>query len=398
MAYDGKQGISIICVYNDIAVRKHCLDRSLDLFGGESDDIEFIPIDNVNRRFVTAGAALNHGASLARNDVLAFVHQDVFFHSLSALRSAARHLRAGEWGVIGAVGVGFDGAVVGRMRDRVVLIGSEAPEPVEVDSLDEVLLMVRRDQLLAAPLCEATELAWHAYGVEYCVRMRESGLKAGAINLDITHNSLTVNLDKLDAAHQAVAAMHPGRLPIRTTCGIIGGFRAARKLPDFLSSHVWRYRWLKESLIAWQIRRRLPGIRTVLRDIRLDIDLLQTGQDPLRIINLDDARGSDGSWSDALDFRRMDKVVKVSTERLPNVVARLNDLRPAESMLVTNLGLSDLSNLDLGKHWRQSRALAGIHEDSIWLLVGPVAQEPPVEWSNRRAVPLAMSALQAIPQ
>jgi len=85
-------------------------------------------------------------------------------------------------------------------------------------------------------------------------------------------------------------------------------------------------------------------------------------------------------------------------ERLPNVVARLNDLRPAESMLVTNLGLSDLSNLDLGKHWRQSRALAGIHEDSIWLLVGPVAQEPPVEWSNRRAVPLAMSALQAIPQ
>jgi hypothetical protein len=398
MESEVKQGISIICVFNDSAVRKHCLDRSLDLLGGASDDVEFIPIDNVNHRFATAGAALNHGASLARNDVLAFVHQDVFLHSLSALRSAARHLRAGEWGVIGAVGVGFDGAVVGRMRDRVVLIGTDATEPVEVDSLDEVLFMIRRDQLLATPLSEAQELAWHAYGVEYCVRMRELGRKAGAMNLAITHNSLTVNLDKLDVAHQAVAAMHPGRLPVRTTCGIVGGPERTRRLPAVLSAHLWRYRWLKESLVAWRIRRRLPGIRTVLSDIRLDVDLLETGQQPLRIVNLDDTERVDVAGSDPLEFRRMAKVVIVSTRRrTPEVRAGLAELRPAESMLVTNLRLSDLQVLDLGKAWRTSRALVGVHEDGIWLLAGAVTENPPAEWSNRRALPLAMSAWRAIP-
>ena len=76
--------VSIICVFNDPEVRRGCLDRSIAEHRDEAA-VEYLPIDNVDGSFATAGAALNHGASLASHDYLVFVHQDVYLHSLAAL-------------------------------------------------------------------------------------------------------------------------------------------------------------------------------------------------------------------------------------------------------------------------------------------------------------------------
>src|ERR1700680_3047367 len=108
-----RASVSIICVYNDLAVRQQCLDRSIEALGHEASDVEYIPVDNVSGSYPSAGAALNHGASLAKNEVLAFVHQDVFLHSLTALKEAARQMSAGGFGLLGAVGIGSDGRIVG---------------------------------------------------------------------------------------------------------------------------------------------------------------------------------------------------------------------------------------------------------------------------------------------
>ena len=84
--------VSIICVFNDPDVRSRNLDRSIEDHRDEAT-VEYLPIDNVDGSFATAGAALNHGASLAEHDYLAFVHQDVYLHSLRALEAAARRSR-----------------------------------------------------------------------------------------------------------------------------------------------------------------------------------------------------------------------------------------------------------------------------------------------------------------
>jgi hypothetical protein len=97
--------ISIICVYNNLAVREQCLDRSIEALSSESDDVEYIPIDNVNSSYGSAGAALNHGVSLANNDVMVFVHQDVYLHSLLALKKAATRMQSENFGIIGSIGV-----------------------------------------------------------------------------------------------------------------------------------------------------------------------------------------------------------------------------------------------------------------------------------------------------
>src|SRR6266478_3677702 len=107
--------VSIVCVYNDLTVRQGCLDRSIEGMSDEASGVEYLPIDNVNSTYPSAGAALNHGASMARNDVVVFVHQDVFLHALTALKEAAGQFQdpAAGFGLLGAVGVGSDGGIVG---------------------------------------------------------------------------------------------------------------------------------------------------------------------------------------------------------------------------------------------------------------------------------------------
>ena len=82
--------VSIVCVYNDPAVLESCLAASIKAGPGASRQTEVIPVDNVSNAFASAGAALNHGARMARNEVVVFVHQDVYLHSLPALEAAAR--------------------------------------------------------------------------------------------------------------------------------------------------------------------------------------------------------------------------------------------------------------------------------------------------------------------
>ena len=82
-------------------------------------------MDNVDSAFSSAGAALNHGATLARNDYFVFVHQDVYLHSIRALEQAAGRLADDEsLGLIGAIGIHADGRLIFQgitQRDLIVV-------------------------------------------------------------------------------------------------------------------------------------------------------------------------------------------------------------------------------------------------------------------------------------
>ena len=225
--------VSIVCVFNDPELRRACLDRSLEAHRHEAW-VEYLLVDNVDHSFATAGAALNHGASRASHDYVAFVHQDVYLHSLSALQRAAEELARDERiGVLGALGVREDGRLAGRIRDRVVLLGEPAKRPTAVDSLDELLFMIPRRLLELEPLSEAPELAWHAYAVDYGLRVRSRGLRVCALDIPLTHNSITVNLERLDEAYAAIAATHPGEMPVQTPGGVLTSAGRARPASGF---------------------------------------------------------------------------------------------------------------------------------------------------------------------
>lgn len=374
-------GLSIVCCFNDPAVREDCLDRSLAAYDG-TIDIDYIPVDNTEQVHTTAGSALNHGAHLARHDVVVFVHQDVYLHSIDRLAEALAPLLGEQWGMLGACGVGAEpGQWFGRLRDRLELICTPAVTPRDVDSLDEVLFAGRRERLLADPISEDADLAWHAYGVEYGARMRSLGLRVGAVDCAVTHNSLTINLARLDVAHRRVAALHPDLLPMRTTCGDIGVEASSSRLTQ---QRRWA-RWLVDSAKAARVRR-ATGLPVVLADLRHEADLVDySASAPLRVVNLD----SDGAFHGEeapLDLLRAGRPITVSTAAsVDDLIAQAAATDPSHWLALTNLPAASLPAARLPRGWRW---VIGLQSLDPWLLGIPEGRHLPQAWLRRRAVPL----------
>jgi hypothetical protein len=389
-----RKPVSVICVFNDPYVRRGCLDRSIEEHRHEAD-VEYLPIDNTDGSFPTAGAALNHGATLATNDYLVFVHQDVYLHSLRRLEQAAGMLADDpSIGVLGGSGITAGGGLVGRIRDRVILLGRPASRPSEVDSLDELLFMAPRSLIGREPLCEAPELAWHAYAVEYGLRARSLGLRVCALDLPVTHNSLTTNLERLEVAYAAVAARHPRSVPVRATCGTIGGPGGARGGGGVLAAHRWRYRWMRESIAAYAGRWAAGGGACVLGDIRVDIDELMAGEpeQALTVINLDAATAPRSERPDRVELVRGGRQFVFSSQTPSEAAATIAAWDPAAPLLVTNLTLADLRSL--ASHLPRGPRLLGFRREvGYWLLLGVAATAVPRNWQSPKARPLGMPAI-----
>ena len=219
--------VSIICVFNDARVREQCLDSSIERHRSEVDDLDYVVVDNRDGAFASAGAAFNFGASRARHDHLVFVHQDVVLHSLTALEHAAAILEADQGiGLVGAIGVERGGRLVGRVRDRGVLIGEHTDGPVDVDSIDEVLFIVPRRVFDRERLSEAPKFAWHAYAVEYGLRLRQTGCVRAPSTCRSPTTACRSTSSSLDSAYDELARAYPGALPVRTPSRIVTRRRA----------------------------------------------------------------------------------------------------------------------------------------------------------------------------
>lgn len=387
--------VSVVCVSNDPRVLAVCLRRSLARLTDDPDETELVVVDNREGAFASAGAALNHGASVARHDVVAFAHQDVYLHSVDALeRAAATLLSDGTIGLLGAVGITADDDVVGTVRDRVVLIGAPAPAPRDVDSVDEVLFLLRRSDVLDRPLTEDPDLAWHAYAVEYGAHELSTGRRVAAVDLAVTHNSMTVNLARLAEAHARVAALHPDQVPLRTTCGVVRG-------PDDRSR--WRTvarrrrglaTWLAESRSAVRLARaaHVPTRDIALADVRLDIDdaLDLVGADRLDVVALAPAPTS--AWDvDGLERRgRGVRALCLTQDQLELHLATADARAEADvALLVTGLTEAALARLTTGA--QGLGMLVGHAADTgTWALLHPRAERARLLWPGWRRRPFGL--------
>jgi hypothetical protein len=322
--------------------------------------------------------------------VVVFVHQDVFLHSLAAVIRAAGQLQVGGLGVLGAVGVHTDGRIAGRIRDRAVLVGVPVQQPADVDSVDELLFMVPRPLVLRHPLTESPDMAWHAYAVEYGLRVRRLGLRVVVTDIPLTHNSLTANLARLDVAHAAVAARYPEMLPVRTTCGVITGQTARSSSGGWLGSQRWRYSWLRESVI---VRRtcRITGAPIVLADIRRDVDKIieRAPGRRLRIVNCSREARFMGSDEGPLELRRRNGRIVVDARQISDIPAALAADPPGSWLLLTNMPQEDLGHI--GARWPSNRQVVGFHTGiGFWILLGAAAADIPPHWRSERSVPLGV--------
>lgn len=394
MTVAGREPVSIVCVFNDAAVRASCLDRSIRAGLGSAPETEYIPVDNTGHRYTSAGAALNAGAAQARHRVIAFVHQDVYLHSLVALERAGAHLVASQGiGLLGAVGVTSSGEVAGVVRDRVVVIGHPSTDADAVDSVDEVLVMVTRERVLAQPLSEDPDLAWHAYAVEYGARARSQGLRVVTADLPLTHNSMTTNLDRLTEAHQHVARLYPALTPLRTTCGVVRTMDHDGRVRTVLRRRRGVATWWHESIAAITLARAagVPLRDVVLADVRLDLDeaLDRAGATGLDVVNLD---LPPGDW-DVDGLTRRGRPV-AATARAADGLHALPPAAEGRALLVTGVDEAVLARL--APALRDTPHVLGLWRDTgTWLLCHPDVACARGLWTARRQAPFGRRARRA---
>jgi Glycosyltransferase like family len=211
--------ISVVCVYNDA---KALEERLLSSLSAQNTEHEILTVDNRDSVFHNAATALNWGASQAKGQLVVFAHQDVSLLSVDwLLRAETIFRQCSPAGWMGVAGSTDRGELRGFLRDRAALFGAPFDVPIEVQSLDECLLIHRRESGGYHYFDEAVP-GWHAYGVEACCSAISSGKKNYVISLPIWHDSKSSNLDGLAESHAYVSRKHGSELrEIFTTCGTI---------------------------------------------------------------------------------------------------------------------------------------------------------------------------------
>ena len=107
---------------------------------------------------------------------------------------------------------------VGWVVDRGRMLRDGPELPARVATLDELLLIVKRDSGLRFD----PDLGFHLYGADICLQASEQGLAVVALAAQCHHNSRSVGLpEAFFASAQVFARKWRHRLPVATPCAII---------------------------------------------------------------------------------------------------------------------------------------------------------------------------------
>ena len=192
--------ISIVVVYNNERTLNEILLKSLKNL---TVKFELIAVDNTKGQFKSAAEALNYGGNKANGKYIMFVHQDVELDSDSWLENVEKLLDGiHDLGIAGVAGVSEKGRnSTERRRGYISDCGEIWGEPLEkaevVQTLDECLLIVPKSVFTRIQFDEKTFDNWHCYGADYCLCVRQTGLKAYVIPAFVYHRSLISNIKGL---------------------------------------------------------------------------------------------------------------------------------------------------------------------------------------------------------
>lgn len=169
----------------------------------------------------SAAQAYNRALDATTASVVILAHQDVYFPAgwerLLATRIAEVATADPNWGLIGAFGVGLDGAHIGPVWSSSLgmIVGRVPMAPVPVQSFDEMVIVLNRASGLRF---DESLPGWHMYGTDIVTQARARGLGAWAVGLPCIHNDRyheALGPDYVDC-YRAMQRKWSARLPLVT--------------------------------------------------------------------------------------------------------------------------------------------------------------------------------------
>jgi hypothetical protein len=169
----------------------------------------------------SAALAYNDAIDKSVNDLIVFCHQDMFFPGawMSQLQGAIAYLdrHDSQWGVLGCSGITRDGEFRGHVYSTGVEVVGKPSEPAEVQTLDEIVLILRKSSGLRFD--EALP-HFHLYGADICLRAAKRRMKSYAISAFCVHNTYQGYYlpDEFYECCEYLKRVWSKSLPIQTTC------------------------------------------------------------------------------------------------------------------------------------------------------------------------------------
>jgi glycosyltransferase involved in cell wall biosynthesis len=230
---------SVIAAVNDEEVLQQCLLSSPDFQMQDFGEVL------LRRGFGNAADAYNPAIAQARGEVLVFIHQDVYLPAgwFQQVAAAINRLAVTDpdWGVLGVYGVTVAGEPRGHLycNANQCALGQPIQEPVEVGTLDEVVLIVRRNSGLQF---DSGLKGFHLYGTDICLTAREQGRKIYVVPGFCIHNANGYGMFPRSfwRGYLHMRRKWKSRLPVKTPC-----IEIKRSIWPALRSTVWRFCWLK---------------------------------------------------------------------------------------------------------------------------------------------------------
>lgn len=202
--------ILIACASHSEGIRKANIERSPLLAQG-------IPL-HVEQDAPSASIAYNRALDATTAEIVVFAHHDVYLPQgwQTVLRARIAEL-PDDWAVFGTFGIGLDGAPVGPVWSSSLgmIVGRVPMAPVRIQSLDELLIVVRRS---ADVRFDAALPGWHMYGTDIVQTAVAAGRGAYAGALPCIHNDRyhdALGRD-FDEAYHFMQRKWAGVLPLRT--------------------------------------------------------------------------------------------------------------------------------------------------------------------------------------
>jgi len=198
--------------------------------GFTPENSQFLYLDNTANNVWDAFNGIRCFLAIATGKYVVVCHQDVRLLSddcmLLVEKLAALDASAPNWAVAGNAGATQDGCLVVRISDPHGEDQRHGSFPVQVESLDENFIIIRRDAMVSL---SAGLSGFHLYGTDLCLQARFAGRTAWVIDFHLRHLSAG-NLDAAFHRAQQNLETHYEKVlktpwNIRTTCTklILGG-------------------------------------------------------------------------------------------------------------------------------------------------------------------------------
>ena len=180
--------VEIAAAVNDRAVLANCLERSPDIVSGAARLRTY-------EGYSTAGAAYERALAETSAPYLVLAHQDVYLPAGFAKRLVEQMAQITQtdpdWAAAGVIGIDGTGAIQGQTWSSGLgkLVGVKIEAPVPIDTLDELLLVVRRN---CGVHFDLNLPSFHLYAADFVQTAKMNGLKCYAADLPIVHHSRRV--------------------------------------------------------------------------------------------------------------------------------------------------------------------------------------------------------------